>query len=61
MFKVQFLDKYFPKDMCSKKDIKFIELKQGNMTVVEYAAKFGELLKFCSYYNGANCGGIQVH
>lgn len=37
--------------MRSKKEIEFLELKQGNLTVVEYAAKFEELVKFCSHYN----------
>lgn len=37
--------------MRSKKDIEFLELKQGNLTVVEYAAKFEELVKFWSHYS----------
>lgn len=39
--------------MCGKKEIEFLELKQGNSTVAEYAAKFEELVKFCPHYNGA--------
>lgn len=52
MFRVRFLEKYFPEDVCSKKDIEFLEHKKGNMTVAEYASKFEELVKFCAHYNG---------
>ncbi|XP_050897099.1 uncharacterized protein LOC127103906 [Lathyrus oleraceus] len=41
-------------DVRGKKEIEFLELKQGNGTVVEYAAKFKELVKFCPHYNTAN-------
>lgn len=51
MFRVQFLEKYFPKDVCIKK-IEFLELKQGKITVVENAAMFEELVKFCPHYDG---------
>lgn len=30
-----------------------MELKQGNMSVAEYAAKLEELVRFCLHYNGA--------
>ena len=40
VFKRVFLEKYFPEDVRNKKEMEFLELKQGNMTVVEYAAKF---------------------
>ena len=43
VFKREFLDKYFPEDVRGKKEIEFLELKQGNMSVTEYAAKFVEL------------------
>ncbi|XP_058726082.1 uncharacterized protein LOC131597399 [Vicia villosa] len=46
LFRREFLRKYFPKDVRGKKEIKFLELRQGNKSVVEYAAKFGELAKF---------------
>ncbi|XP_050876727.1 uncharacterized protein LOC127080451 [Lathyrus oleraceus] len=45
MFKKEFLEKYFPKDVRGKKEIEFIELKQGNMIVAEYAAKFEALIR----------------
>ena len=46
IFKREFLDRYFPEDVRGKKDIEFLDLKQGNMSVTEYAAKFVELAKF---------------
>ncbi|XP_050915059.1 uncharacterized protein LOC127130017 [Lathyrus oleraceus] len=54
LFRDAFLEKYFPEDVCGKKEIDFLELKQGNGTVAEYAAKFEELIKFCPHYNNTN-------
>ncbi|XP_050920245.1 uncharacterized protein LOC127137869 [Lathyrus oleraceus] len=54
LFRDAFLEKFFPEDVRGKKEIKFLELKQGNGTVAEYAAKFEELIKFCPHYNTAN-------
>ncbi|XP_058741236.1 uncharacterized protein LOC131613599 [Vicia villosa] len=34
----EFLGKYFPEDVRGKKEIEFLELRQGNKLVVEYAA-----------------------
>lgn len=51
IFRGAFLEKYFPTDVRSKKEIEFLELKQGNMTIVDYAAKFEELSRFSPYYN----------
>jgi len=51
MFKEVFFKKYFPADVRSKKEIEFLELKRGSMYVVEYAAKFEELYRFCPYIN----------
>ncbi|XP_058764838.1 uncharacterized protein LOC131638302 [Vicia villosa] len=53
-FRMEFLRKYFPEDVRGKKEIEFLELKQGNKSVVEYAAKFGELAKFYQYYDRPN-------
>jgi hypothetical protein len=50
-FKDEFLTKYFPTDVRSRKEIKFLKLKQGSMSVVEYAEKFEELSRFCPYIN----------
>ncbi|XP_073222363.1 uncharacterized protein [Cicer arietinum] len=38
-----FLIKYFPEDIRNRKEMEFVKLKQGNMSVAEYAAKFEEL------------------
>ncbi|XP_050908787.1 uncharacterized protein LOC127122510 [Lathyrus oleraceus] len=54
LFRDAFLEKYFLEDVRGKKEIEFLELKQGNGTVAEYAAKFEELIKFCPHYNTAN-------
>ena len=40
IFKRVILEKYFPEDVRNKKEMEFLELKQGNMIVAEYAAKF---------------------
>lgn len=53
---VQFLENCFSKDVC-RKEIEFLGLKRGIMTVSEYVAKFGELVKFCPHYNGAAVRG----
>jgi len=50
-FKTEFLRKYFPKDLKTKKEVEFLNLKQGSLSVAEYAAKFEELSRFCSYIN----------
>ena len=57
--KKEFLEKYFPTDVCSKKKIEFFKLKQGNMTVVDYATKFEELLIFYPHYNGVEVEGSK--
>lgn len=51
VFKKEFLEKYFLEDVRGKKEIESIELKQGNMIVAEYAAKFEALVKFYPHYN----------
>ncbi|CAJ2642347.1 unnamed protein product [Trifolium pratense] len=51
VFKREFLNKYFPEDVRGKKEIEFLELKQGDMSVTEYAAKFVELAKFYPHYS----------
>ena len=49
-----FLENYFSKDVHGKKEVKFLELKQGNGTIVMYAARFQELIKYYPHYNTAN-------
>ncbi|CAJ2651825.1 unnamed protein product [Trifolium pratense] len=51
MFKREFLVKYFPVDVKNKKVVEFMELKQGNMTVADYAVKFETLCAFSPHYN----------
>ena len=36
-----------------KKEIEILELKQGNLTLTEYASKFVELEKYYPYYSEA--------
>jgi len=50
VFRREFLDRYFPEDVRGKKEIEFLEFKQGDMSVTEYAAKFVELAKFYPHY-----------
>ena len=49
-FKELFLEKYFPDYMRDQMEIKFLELKQGNMSVTEYETKFTELSRFVPTY-----------
>ena len=37
---------YYPRDIQQTKEREFLTLKQGSMTVMEYAAKFNELSRF---------------
>ena len=50
-FKSWFLKKYFPEDLRTRKEVEFLNLKQGSFSVAEYAAMFEELLRFCLYIN----------
>jgi len=50
VFRREFLNRYFPEDVRGKKEIEFLELKLGDMSVTEYAAKFVELTKFYPHY-----------
>ncbi|XP_020204373.1 uncharacterized protein LOC109789754 [Cajanus cajan] len=51
-FKKVFLEKYFPDDVRSRKEMEFLELNQGNDTVAEYATKFDALVRYCTHYHG---------
>jgi len=42
VFRIKFLEKYFPNDVMRAKEIEFMQMKQGSMTVGEYASKFEE-------------------
>ncbi|XP_058752381.1 uncharacterized protein LOC131625546 [Vicia villosa] len=52
VFRREFLRKYFPEDVCGKKEIEFLELRQWKKSVLEYAAKFVELAKFYQHCDG---------
>ena len=52
VFKWAFLEKYFPEDVRNNKEMEFLELKQGNMTLAEYAAKFEDLVRYFPHYQG---------
>lgn len=53
VFSREFIRKYFPEDVRGKKEIEFLELKQGNLLVTEYATRFVELAKFYPHYSQA--------
>jgi len=53
VFIEEFLGKHFLADVCNKKEIEFLELKQGSMSVSKYATKFEELSRFFPYINAA--------
>ena len=38
-----FYEKYFPESVWDEKEVEFMELIQGNKTVLRYEAKFTEL------------------
>ena len=53
LFQESFLGRYFPEDIREKKEVEFLTLVQGNMSVAEYAAKFEELSRFHPIYHNA--------
>ncbi|XP_050920273.1 uncharacterized protein LOC127137909 [Lathyrus oleraceus] len=53
VFNREFMRNYFPEDVYGKKEIEFLELKQGNLSVTEYASRFVELVKFYPHYSEA--------
>ena len=50
VFKNHFLDNYFPLDLKKRKAREFLDLKQGEMSVGEYTAKFNELVQYWPHY-----------
>ena len=50
LFQERFLEKYFPEDVRVKKQMEFLSLTQGSMTVGEYASKFEELSRYYPLY-----------
>ncbi|XP_050878126.1 uncharacterized protein LOC127081943 [Lathyrus oleraceus] len=53
VFRKEFLRKYFLEDVLEKKEIEFLVLKWGNLSVTEYAARFVELSKLYPHYSEA--------
>ncbi|XP_058754486.1 uncharacterized protein LOC131627663 [Vicia villosa] len=51
--------KYFPADVCSRGEVGLLKLKQGNMNVADYTAKFEELSRFFPRYNGMEAEGSK--
>ncbi|XP_057416341.1 uncharacterized protein LOC130710930 [Lotus japonicus] len=51
-FRGAFLDKYFPASARAAKEAQFLRLRQGGMTVVEYASKLESLAKHFRYFRG---------
>ncbi|XP_061375025.1 uncharacterized protein LOC133317204 [Gastrolobium bilobum] len=49
VFRRVFLDKYFPKAMRRMKHTELLSLRQDNMTVNEYIAKFGQLMEYANF------------
>ena len=49
-FRELLMGKFFPASARHAKAWEFLELKQGNMTVLEYVAKFIELSRFGDDY-----------
>ena len=50
MFKEAFYEKYFPIFILNAKELEFMRLTQGGMSMAEYTAKFEELCKFSTIY-----------
>ena len=48
-FRERFLEKYFPQAKKNKRENEFIELVQGNKTVMEYTTQFERLSQFAYY------------
>ena len=48
-FSETFLDRFFPIELREAKAHKFMNLRQGNMTVQEYGLKFNKLSRYASH------------
>ncbi|XP_025982928.1 uncharacterized protein LOC114374159 [Glycine soja] len=51
-FRHTFLEKYFPEDVKNRKEMEFLESKEGSMSVAEYAARFENLVRYFPHYQG---------
>ena len=52
VFKVAFYVKYFLISVRYAKELEFMQLRQGGKSIAEYTAKFEELHKFSTIYQG---------
>ncbi|XP_073219573.1 uncharacterized protein [Cicer arietinum] len=52
IFNNMFLIKYFPEDNGNRKEMEFVKLEHGNMSVADYVAKFEELSRYYPLYVG---------
>ncbi|XP_015947227.1 uncharacterized protein LOC107472192 [Arachis duranensis] len=51
-FRDEFYKKYFPRAARDAKEMELMQLKQGDMTIAEYARKFDDLCHFSKIYQG---------
>ena len=58
-FRELFMGKFFPASARHAKSREFLELKQGNMTVLEYVAKFTELARFGDDYVATDMAKVR--
>ena len=54
-----FMSNYFPATSRHAKNQKFLELRQGTMTVMEYVARFTELARFSDDYVATNMAKVR--
>ncbi|XP_016200441.1 peroxidase 47 [Arachis ipaensis] len=53
VFRTEFHRKYFPNSVRNAKELELLQLKQGQLSVVEYTNKFEELYRFFRICQGA--------
>ena len=58
-FQELFMGKYFPDTARHAKAQKFLELKQGTMTMMEYVARFTELARFANDYMAIDMAKVR--
>ena len=58
-FQELFMEKFFPASTRHAKAGEFLELKQGNMTMLEYVAKFIELARFGDDYAATDMAKVR--
>ena len=58
-FQELFMEKFFPASTRHAKAEEFLELKQGNMTMLEYVAKFIELARFGDDYAATDMAKVR--